>query len=90
MQTGASSVLHGHILHLFFYYQSNLVLVIINIFQDEFTKGEWLEKTDDIRFADFKFLITYHYLNISGSKSESLDRQSPDNDVEEEEKKEGK
>lgn len=64
--------------------------MIINIFQDEFTTGEWLEKTDDICFADFKFLITYHYLNISGSKSESLDRQSPDNDVEEEEKKEGK
>ncbi|XP_076118047.1 rab3 GTPase-activating protein catalytic subunit-like isoform X3 [Mytilus galloprovincialis] len=56
--------------------------------KNEFTTGEWLEKTDDICFADFKFLITYHYLNISGSKSESLDRQSPDNDVEEEEKKE--
>ncbi|CAC5408910.1 RAB3GAP1 [Mytilus coruscus] len=56
--------------------------------KDEFTSGEWLEKTDDICFADFKFLITYHYLNVSGSKSESLDRQSPDNDVEEEEKKE--
>ena len=58
-------------------------------FQDEFSKGTWSEKTEDICFSDFKFLITYHVLNRTESRNESLDRQSPENDVEDEERKEG-
>lgn len=57
--------------------------------QNDFLTGSWLEKTDDIFFADFKFVITYHYLKSSSAENQLKEQRLSPDDEETEENKEG-
>ncbi|KAJ8320495.1 hypothetical protein KUTeg_002082 [Tegillarca granosa] len=55
--------------------------------KNDFLTGSWLEKTDDLYFADFKFVITYHYLKSSSAENQLKEqRLSPDDEETEEHK----
>ncbi|XP_033728070.1 LOW QUALITY PROTEIN: rab3 GTPase-activating protein catalytic subunit-like [Pecten maximus] len=46
--------------------------------------GTWIEKTEEITFADFKFMVSHHYLKPASSPDQTPDlRQSPDEEGEE-------
>ncbi|XP_021364104.1 rab3 GTPase-activating protein catalytic subunit-like, partial [Mizuhopecten yessoensis] len=52
--------------------------------------GTWIERTEEILFADFKFIASHHYLKPAASSPDQTPdmRQSPDEEIEEVEENE--